>query len=63
MMRFLKFWCKLSTYRIVKDCDYYADYIHDMFPQFPNHFLLFPLVILQFANMFLLFPFSVYPVS
>ena len=48
--RFLQFWCKLYTRRIVKTClfrflrDYYGNSLNDMFPQFPNHFLPFPMV-------------------
>ena len=46
----LQFWWKLSTCRIVKTCpfcflcDYYGDSLDVMFPQFPNHFLPFPMV-------------------
>ena len=58
--RFLQFWCKLK--RIVKTCpfrfllDYYGDFFNVMFLEFPNHFLLFPMV-------FLHVPPSVSPVS
>ena len=46
----LQFWWKLNTRRIVKTCpfrflrDYYGDSLNVMFPQFPNHFLPFPIV-------------------
>ena len=51
-LRFLRFWFKLNTHRIVKTCpfcflrDSYGDSLDVMFPQFPNHFLLFPMVFL-----------------
>ena len=47
---FLQFCCKLNTCAIVKTCpfcflrDYYGDSLDVMFPQFPNHFLPFPMV-------------------
>ena len=73
MSRFLQFWCKLNTSRIVKTCpfrfprDYYGNSLHVIFPQFPNHYLpcfrMFPLVLLRFPRVFLLFPLSVSPVS
>ena len=50
MSRFLQFWCKLNTRGIVKTCpfcflhDYYGDSLNVMFPQFPNHFLPFPML-------------------
>ena len=50
MLRFLHFWCKLNTRGIVKACpfpfqrDYYGDTLDVMLPQFPNHFLPFPMV-------------------
>ena len=50
MSRFLKFWCKLNTHEIFKAClfcflrDYYGDSLDAMFPQFPDHFLPFPVV-------------------
>ena len=46
----LPFWWKLNTHRIVKTCpfhflhDYYGDSLDVMFPQFPKHFLPFPMV-------------------
>ena len=50
MSRFLQFWCKLNTRRIVKTClsvsffrDYYDDSLDVMFPQFPNHLPPFPM--------------------
>ena len=72
MSRFLQFWCKLNTRRIVKTCsfrflhNYYGDALDFTFPQFPNHFLpfsmVFPhvsLVFLRFLRVFLLFSLSV----
>ena len=50
MSRFLQFWCKLNTRRIVKTCpfrflsDYHGDFLDVMFTQFPNHFLTVPMV-------------------
>ena len=50
MSRFLQFWCKLNTRRIVKNCrfcflrNYYGDFLDLIFLQFPNHFLPFPMV-------------------
>ena len=50
MSRFLQFWCKLFTRRIVNTClfrflrDYYGDSLNVTFPQFPNDFLPFPMV-------------------
>ena len=50
LSRFLQFWCKLYTRGIVKTClfrflhDYYGNSFNDMFPQFPKHFLPFPMV-------------------
>ena len=50
MLRFLQFLCKLNTNKIVKTClfpfvrDCYVNSLDVMFPQFPNHFLLFPMV-------------------
>ena len=71
MSRFLQFWCKLNTRRIVKTCsfrflhNYYGDALDFTFPQFPNHFLpfsmVFPrvsLVFLRFPRVFLLFSLS-----
>ena len=73
MLRFLQFLCKLNTNKIVKTClfpfvrDCYVNSLDVMFPQFPNHFLLFPMVFphvfLRFPWVFLLFPLSVSPVS
>ena len=46
----LQFWCKLNTYGIAKTCpfrslcDYCGDFFDVMSPQFPNHFLPFPMV-------------------
>ena len=62
--------CKLNTCRIVKTysfcflCNYYGDSINVMLFQFPNHFLLFPMVFPYdflgcfycFLSVFLLFP-------
>ena len=66
----LKYWWKLNTCRIVKTRpfrflrDYYGDSLDVMFPQFPNHFLLFPMVFSHVSpRVFLLFPLSVSPVS
>ena len=50
MLRFLQFFCKLNTNKIVKtflfhfvrDC--YVNSLDVMFPKFPNLFLLFPMV-------------------
>ena len=48
--RFLQLWCKLNTRKTVENClfcflsDYYGDYLDVVFPQFSNHFLLFPMV-------------------
>ena len=48
--RFLQIWCKLNTHRIAKTCpfcflhDYYGDSLNVTFPQFPNHFLPFPMI-------------------
>ena len=56
MSRFLQFWCKLNTRGIVKPypfrflCDYYGDSLDVMFPQFPNHFLSFPMVLLHVSS-------------
>ena len=53
MSRFLQFWCKLNTCRIVKTCpfhslrDYCGNSLDVMFPQFPNHFLPFLMVFLH----------------
>ena len=53
MSRFLQFWFKLNTREIAKTCqfrflrDYYGDSLDVMFPQFPNHFLPFPMVFLH----------------
>ena len=50
MSRFLQFWCKLNTCGIGKTYpfsslrDYHGDSLDVMFPQFPNHFLPFPMV-------------------
>ena len=50
LQRFLKFLSKLITRSIVKTCpfrfllDYYGDSFDVMFPQFPNHFLPFPML-------------------
>ena len=49
MSRFLQFWGKLNTRRIIKTCslflhDYYGDSLDVLFPQFSNHFLPFPMV-------------------
>ena len=50
MLIFLEIWCKLNTCKIVRTClfcflhHYYSDSLDIMFPQFPNHFLLFPQV-------------------
>ena len=50
MSKFLEFWCKTNTRGVVKTClfrflhDYYGDSLDVMFPQFPNHFLPFPMV-------------------
>ena len=50
MLRFLQFWCKLNTRRIVKTCrfrflrDYYGNSLDIMFSQFPNHFIPFSMV-------------------
>ena len=50
MQRFLQFSGKLNTRKIVKTCpfrfllDYYGDSRDVMFPQFPNHFLPFPML-------------------
>ena len=50
MSRFLQFWCKSNTRGIVKNSpfrflrDYYGDSLDVMFPQFPNHFLPFPMM-------------------
>ena len=76
MSRFLQIWCKLNTLEIVKTCpirflrDYYGNSLDVMFPQFPNHFLPFPMVfphvspsVSIFPLVFLLFPLSVSPVS
>ena len=70
MQRFLQFWGGLNTCRIVKICpfhflhDYYHHSLDVMFPQFPNHFPLFPMVFLHvspnvsttFLVFLLLFP-------
>ena len=76
MSKFLQFWCKLNTRRIVKICpfrflrDYYGDSLDVLFPQFPNHFLPFPMLFLHVSpsvstifSVFLLFPLSVSPAS
>ena len=53
MLRILQFWCKLNICRIVKTCpfsflrEYNGDSLDVMFPQFPNHFPLFPMVFLH----------------
>ena len=50
MQKFLQFWGISNTWRIAKTCqlcflrDYCDDSLDVMFPQFPNHFLLFPMV-------------------
>ena len=50
MSKYLQFWCKSNTHRIVKTCPfrslliYYGDSLDVMFLQFHNHFLLFPMV-------------------
>ena len=76
MQRFLQFWGELNTCRIVKICpfhflhDYYHHSLDVMFPQFPNHFLLFPMVFphvspsvsTTFLVFLLLFP-LVFPLS
>ena len=49
MSKFLQFWCKLNTRRIVTACpfrflcDYYSDCL-ELFPQFPENFQPFPMV-------------------
>ena len=76
LSRFLQFWYKLNTYRIVKTCpfhflrDHYGDSLEIMFLQFSNDFLRFPwcfsmspLVLLRFPRVFLLFLLNVSPVS
>ena len=77
MLRFLQFWCKLNTRRILKHgpfrflCDYYT-LVPSMllFPgfvtisyHFPWCFRMFPLMFLRFLAMFLQFLHSVSPVS
>ena len=50
MSKFLQFWYKLNTRKTVKICrfrflrDYFDDSLDIMIPQFPNHFLQFPMV-------------------
>ena len=61
MSRYLRIWCKLNTFRIVKTCpfhflaEFYGDFLDVMFPQFSNHFLPFLKVSLQFPRVFILF--------
>ena len=50
MSKFLQFWCKLNTRRIVKICpfrflrNFYGNSLDFMFPHFPNLFLPFSMV-------------------
>ena len=49
-IKFLQFWDKLNTRRIVKTCpfrflrDYYGNFLDVIFPKFPNRYLPFPMV-------------------
>ena len=74
-MRFLQFWCKLKTRRIVKTClfrflrDNCGDSLNVMFPSFLTIsyrfswcFRMLLLEFLRFPQVFLLFPLSVSPV-
>ena len=73
MSRFLQFWCKLNTSRIVKTCPFrflrdYNSVIPSMLCflsfltisyRFPWCFRIFPLVCLRFLRVFLQLPLSV----
>ena len=74
MLRFLKFWCKSNTRRIVETFpfrflrDYFGDTLNVMLPsfltifyRFPQCFYMFPLVFLPFSRVILLFSLSVSP--
>ena len=64
MSSLLQCWCKLNTREAVKTSpfcflrDYYGDSLNVIFPQFPNHFLPFLMVL-----VFLQFSLGVSPIS
>ena len=60
LLRYLQFWCKLNTHRIVKTCpfrflrDYYSDSLYVMLAQFSK----ISLGVSTFSPVFPLFPIS-----
>ena len=69
MSTFFTILCILNTGRIVKSRpfrflrDYYGYSLNVMFPQFPNHFLPFPMVVLHVSPGVFTIPSGVFTVS
>ena len=69
MSTFFTILVHINTGRIVKSRpfrflrDYYGYYLDVMFPQFPNHFLPFPMVVLHVSRGVFAIPSGVFTVS